>query len=183
MPQASCDTCLSRLYATDIQICHCDATVLGTDCGHWRPHHDEIDGLCESARIGCRMCSELWRHFFKEQTPEQYAGEPTLITVPGTGNQPPTFRFTGPGFLIGSSIHLFHNTGIWYRVVELTSDSARRGAPSHVRKGRQFNDEMILALDFGISSPMIYEVEERRYILRKTDGKLQPFDYVKQSQS
>lgn len=173
MPRASCDVCLLRIYARDVQICRCDAATAGEDCGHWRPHHDEISGLCDSARIGCRMCSELWQHFFKEWTPEQYAGDPTLVTVPGTETQPASWRFTGPGFQVGPTLQVFHNTGIWYRVVELTTDSTQRGATSSAL-GDGHNDETVLALDFGISSPMIYEVEERRYILRKTSGRFLP---------
>ena len=154
MPTASCNTCLNRVCNTDLQPCHCHTTVSKSNCDHWQHHHDEIDGLCHSARIGCRMCSELWRFFFKEKTPEQYIDG---VHLNGDTHIP------GRGFLIGNSIHAFIGTGTHYRVVELDSD----GTPSSAQGSSQPGEDVVLRLDFSINSPMIYEVEERQYILRK----------------
>lgn len=161
MPQASCAVCLASIYAQDVDICRCGAAGSGAACAHWRRHHDEIHGLCRSARMGCRMCSELWRYFFKEKTPEQYARDAVMTARAGGGEQA-GFGIEGPGFLIGHAVHVFHGSGTYYRVVELSAESASAG--------EQGPEDVVLALDFGISSPMIYEVEERRYILRKTSG-------------
>lgn len=153
MPKASCDICIQSIYGTDIQICGCDAVTSTSECTHWRRHHAEINGLCISALQGCRMCSELWRFFFKEKTPEQYLAS----VAPG--------EFPGQGFLIGPAVHVFSGSGTSYRVSELAGGSSD-----------QSGEKVLLALDFGINSPMIYEVERRRYVLKKMSGeRLCPF--------
>lgn len=172
MPQASCNACIA-IYANDIEICRCDPSVSSQDCGHWRPHQAEINGLCQSALVGCRMCSELWRFFFKEKTPEQYARQPELTVVPGSGAQAASTELAGPGFVIGPTVQVFHNSGIWYRVVELFAEPPENGTTSTGQGDSESDWEVVLALDFGISSPMIHEVEERRYMLRKTSGELE----------
>lgn len=151
MPQVSCNTCIQSIYGTDVQICDCSADVSKPSCGHWRRHHAEINDLCTSARSGCRMCSELWRFFFKEKTPEQYLSG----IMPGV---------EGQGFPIGGSAHVFFGSGTSFRVAELADRSGGERAQGD-------GEDLVLALDFSINSPMIYEVEERRYILKKTSGK------------
>ncbi|KAF3046873.1 hypothetical protein E8E12_004564 [Didymella heteroderae] len=155
MPQASCNVCIQSIYGTDVQICDCEAAKSKYDCPHWRRHHAEINELCMSARNGCRMCSELWRFFFKEKTPEQYLAG----IMPG---------LDGQGFLVGGSVHLFFGSGTSYRVTEIANRLDERNQALPQRADDQSNAAMLLALDFCINSPMIYEVEERRYVLKKT---------------
>jgi hypothetical protein len=154
MPLASCQPCVA-IYAADIQVCRCEESGVGR-CPHWRRHHAEISGLCQSALIGCRLCSELWRYFFKEKTPQEYAEEPWFAT--------------------GNSVHAFMNSGIWYRAVDVTGQPADRAVgPAAALNDGETDGALTLALCFGISSPMIQEVEERRYFLRKVSGMASPY--------
>ncbi len=41
-----------------------------------KSHHPDISSLCRAALSGCRICIDLWRYFFKEKTPEEYADAP-----------------------------------------------------------------------------------------------------------
>lgn len=151
MPLASCQTCISIL-ATDIQVCRCERAGV-RECRHWRPHHTEIAYLCQSALIGCRICNELWRYFFKEKTPRQYAAEPY--------------------FIINNMMHVFTNTGIWYRIVEVSDEPTNASAVTEPAENEGDEDRVVLALCFGINSPMIFGVEERLFILKKTSCNLQ----------
>lgn len=152
MPQASCDTCKQSIYGTDILLCSCTSAAPGSECTHWRQHHAEIHGLCVSALNGCRMCSELWRFFFKEKTPEQY-----LNSVPGG----PPERF----FPVGPSAHVFFGSGTSYRMTE--QPNVRNDSVA-VQHSQQPDEDVVLELEFSINSPMIYEVVTRHYILKKT---------------
>ncbi|PMD33633.1 HET-domain-containing protein [Hyaloscypha variabilis F] len=62
----SCTPC-SRLYFGTIQF------------SETKTHHPGIASLCRSALSGCRICTDLWRHFFKEKTPEEYAEDPFFV--------------------------------------------------------------------------------------------------------
>jgi hypothetical protein len=90
------------------------------------------------------MCSELWRFFFKEKTPEQY-----LAADPG--------EVPGQFFQTGSFGHIFVGSGTSFRVTEQTN-------------AHQPDEDVVLELDFCINSPMIYEVVKRRYILKKSSS-------------
>lgn len=82
-------------------------------------------------------------------------------TIPGV--------IEGQGFVVGGAAHVFYGSGTSFRVTELANRSSKRSVGSV--PGDDLSDEnMLLALDFGINSPMIYEVEERRYVLKRTSG-------------
>lgn len=125
------------------------------------------------------MCSELWRYFFKEKTPEQYASNFSLrvVTANRDGSLASGSRFNGPGFETGTGIHVYLHSGTKYRVVDLTGRSDLRHEDVGA-SGPCQEDETILALDIALTSPMIHEVEARRYFLRKTSGRSHPFAYI-----
>ena len=180
MPLASCQACIS-LYSTDIdiQICRCEQSGVG-QCSHWRQHHAEIADLCRSVLIGCRTCTELWRYFFKEKTPQEYAAEPWFII--GHDTQRPQVATADPMLRLvhqlagSSSVHAFTNSGIWFRAVDVTGVPVERAAgPKALLNDGESDGATTVALCFGINSPMIHEVEERRFILRNVSRKRESF--------
>ena len=182
MPLASCQACVA-LYSTDIQVCRCEQSGVG-QCSHWRRHHAEIADLCRSALIGCRTCTELWRYFFKEKTPQEYAAEPWfIISDPARRDDTPRLQAAAADPMLrlmhqlvaSSSVHAYTNSGIWYRAVDVTGDPVERGArPEALLNDGDSDGAVTVALCFGISSPMIHEVEERRFILRNVSRKRNP---------
>jgi len=159
MPLASCQPCVA-LYSSSIEACRCDASV--TNCGHWRPHHVEILSLCHSALIGCRLCRELWHYFFREKAPEEFAEEPSFGT--------------------GLVVHTYMNSGLKYRIQDRTGqpiDSAA-GPVAAINDGEDADDASILALCFALTSPMVLELPDRQYFLRRVSRKppLIPIPYL-----
>lgn len=140
----SCEAC-KNIFASDVQVCPLDCPD-DERKEYWKPHHPDIAGLCQSALSGCRLCAEVWRHFFKEKTPIQYAEEPY--------------------FEIGQTVHAFHGSGTSFWVSERLYNPSADVDPSASTE----DDGITLNLTFGLNSPMIREVEERNFILKKTSG-------------
>ncbi|KAK3906386.1 heterokaryon incompatibility protein-domain-containing protein [Staphylotrichum tortipilum] len=148
MPLASCQPCLA-LYSSSIEVCRCDASV--TNCHHWRPHHTEISSLCHSALIGCRLCRELWHYFFREKAPEQYAEEPWFTT--------------------GNAMHAYMNSGVRYRVLDMTGQPIARaaGPVAAMNDETDADPATILALSFALTSQMVLELQDRQFFLRRVN--------------
>ena len=90
----SCSPC-AQLYLGSIQL------------NSTKTHHPDIANLCRAALSGCRICTDLWRHFFKEKTPSEYAENPYFIgqrTVQVYVHSGTRYRFLepGPGLAPGS---------------------------------------------------------------------------------
>ncbi|KAH7317053.1 heterokaryon incompatibility protein-domain-containing protein [Stachybotrys elegans] len=112
-----------------------------TDHDYYEPHHPDISRLCISALSGCRICIDLWRFFFKQKTPEEYAANPTFIT--------------GASF-----VHAYIGSGITYRFLHQSyvSTDKRRELPNTI------------ALEFVLNSPLSKGAESKRYILRNMNS-------------
>ena len=79
-----------------------------------RPLHSDISTICDGAINGCQLCDIVWRHFFKDKTPEEYKEFPL--------------------FLRDGAVHLMRN-GTRYRVKGLNQESARSGGDDENRGG------------------------------------------------
>jgi hypothetical protein len=61
-----------------------------------RPFHEDISELCQGALNGCQICDIIWRHFFRDKTPQEYT--------------------VNPAFLRNGEIHRFFGSGTHYRI-------------------------------------------------------------------
>ncbi|KAE9367060.1 HET-domain-containing protein [Stipitochalara longipes BDJ] len=112
----------------------CTQLYLGSiDLSEIKTHHPEITSLCRAALSGCRICIDLWRHFFKEKTPEEYAENP---------------------FFIGQrTVQVYMHSGTRYQFLEPGPGLAPGS----------------LELEFLLNSPMIKDVEKKRFIFEKVE--------------
>jgi hypothetical protein len=65
-----------------------------------RSHHPDIASLCRAALSWCRICIDLWRYFFKEKMPEEYADNPFFqgeISIQHYFHSGTSYRFLEPG--------------------------------------------------------------------------------------
>ncbi|KAF7935878.1 uncharacterized protein EAE98_002098 [Botrytis deweyae] len=67
-----------------------------------RPLHSDISILCDGAINGCQLCDIIWRHFFRDKSPEEYRQYPL--------------------FLRDGALHIIRN-GTRYRVKGLDQES------------------------------------------------------------
>ncbi|RMZ91235.1 hypothetical protein DV736_g1521, partial [Chaetothyriales sp. CBS 134916] len=71
-------------------------------------HHEDISGLCRAALGGCRTCTDLWGHFFRTKTPEEYAEQPYFVTngifIHAYQHSGTQYRFLDPGEVLDASI-------------------------------------------------------------------------------
>lgn len=71
-----------------------------------RPLHSDISNLCDGAINGCQLCDIIWRHFFRDKSPDEYRQYPL--------------------FLRDGAVHVIRN-GTRYRVKGLDRESVGRG--------------------------------------------------------
>ncbi len=154
MPVASCQPCLAMYSSSSTEVCRCHPS--SNNCQHWRPHHAQVMSLCHSALIGCRLCRELWHYFFREKPPEEYAEEPWFGT--------------------GLVVHAYMNSGLRYRVVDMTGKPIERaaGPVAAMNDGPDDDPATILALCFALTSPMVLELPDRQFFLRSVTRKSLP---------
>src|ERR1700712_1434803 len=127
----SCSACQSIFYAT-VKIAPQKSDKADT---YFRPHHADISGLCKSALNGCRICTDLWRYYFKQKTPAQYADAP--------------FFHNGEDFKQSTALHGHFHSGTSYRFREI---------PDHLARSLEGFEGMLL--EFTANSPLEMDLKD-----------------------
>ncbi|KAK4962047.1 hypothetical protein LTR10_002544 [Elasticomyces elasticus] len=143
----SCSVC-QKIFIAEVHLARADSEWGTIESGEVHQHHEDISGLCQSALNQCRICTDVWRHFFKQRTPEQYAQEP-LVYNGNNGDD-------------ATGVHIYLGSGSSYRFVELSE---------HLRDADTPKDAFMI--EFDLHGRMDRDVKQFAYVLRpasKTDS-------------
>ena len=115
-----------------------------TDGSYTKTHHMDISEFCNAALAGCRTCIDLWRHFFKNKTPEEYAEQPYFNT--------------------GKFAHVYFGSGTSYRFLN-PGDALSRGTA--FKPGT-------MVLEFSLNSPLTKGAAQKFIAFRRLDAGDEP---------